>query len=487
MSISISAKMKTLLSSFTIKLFVWFWLIAITSVVSTRFISQQLSNESLSKVVSQIPKQKELNQLQKIAKRIERSKFETFDELLTTDNKKFTRIPFNIWLKNTKNNAKVVSLFPLPPKFHRTVANYLNEKTFTKPQTSLFSHTQLIGPAIIHINEQSYQLFISRKIHRRNIGQIVQSLPYWVRITIPTLISFILCLLLAHSFSKPVRLIKKAATKLGQGDFDTRVDGVSQLNGELGQLANSFNKMAAQLQQNQSAQQRLLGDVSHELRSPMTRLQMALGLAQQESTTKQAREQYLQRCQREIERLDHMIENVLALSRLENTLHTVESEQVNFIALVKNIINDEQFIANKKSIIIKMNTPNDMIISADQTLLTSAISNVLSNAVKYSPEQSTIEVTLSIDKHNVTLIISDCGDGVPEQALVRLFTPFYRVNLARDRSTGGTGLGLAIAKQAILSHHGEIFAKNNATKGLSVIIRLPKCSTVKFKETNSRI
>ncbi|MCI2285809.1 ATP-binding protein [Colwellia sp. MSW7] len=287
------------------------------------------------------------------------------------------------------------------------------------------------------------------------------------------MISFLLCLLLAHSFSKPVRLIKKAATKLGQGDFDTRVEGVSQLNGELGQLATSFNVMAEQLQQNQTAQRRLLGDVSHELRSPLTRLQMALGLAQQDSTSTEGREQYLQRCQREIDRLDHMIENVLSLSRLENTLHTTESEQVNMSALIKNIVNDEQFVADKKSISIEVNTPENVIIEADQTLLTSAISNVLSNAVKYSPESSVIEVTLTTDKQHVTLVISDCGEGVPEEALTQLFTPFYRVNLARDRNTGGTGLGLAIAKQAITAHQGEIFAKNNANKGLSVIIHIP--------------
>jgi len=468
-----SAKIKTLLSSFTIKLFVWFWLIAIASIVSTRFISEQLSNESLSKVVSQKPNYEELRQLQRTSKRIERSKVKNVEELLTIEQKKHTRMPFNIWLKSTNSNAKVISLSPLPPKLHRTLANYLNEKVFTQPKTSVFSHSQLIGPTIIQINKKPYQLFISQRLHKRNIGQIVQSLPYWARIAIPAIISFILCLLLAHSFSKPVRLIKKAATKLGQGNFDSRVEGVNQLSGELGQLATSFNKMAEQLQQNQSAQRRLLGDVSHELRSPMTRLQMALGLAQEKSTTEQAREQYLHRCQTEIVRLDQMIEDVLVLSRLENTLQTSESQQINLKGLVQNIINDEQFVADEKSIKIEMKHADDICIFADQKLLASAISNVLTNAVKYSPEKSIIHVDLTKTKSEVSLIICDSGNGVPEQALSQLFTPFYRVNLARDRQTGGTGLGLAIAKQAILAHQGKIFAKNNPAKGLSVIIQIP--------------
>jgi two-component system sensor histidine kinase CpxA len=476
---NIFTKIKLLFSSFTIKLFVWFWLIAITSIVTTRFISLQLSSEAFDRVVSQTPKNDELRQLHGAAKRIERNKIARFEDLLKIRHKRLVPPPFNIWFKSTDGQQKVTSLFLLPPKHQQVLTNYLSTRVFTQPQTSIFPHTRLIGPVEISINNQPYQLFISRKQSPRHIGQIIQALPYWVRITIPALISFILCLFLAHSFSKPVRLIKKATTKLGQGDFATRVEGVTERNDELGQLANSFNEMAAQLQQNQSAQQRLLGDVSHELRSPMTRLQMALGLAQQELTTDQAREQYLQRCQREIERLDQMIENVLALSRLENTIQKADYQQVNLTSLVQGIINDEQFVADEKSIKIELNltdnkSTDDISILADQTLLASAITNVLSNAVKYSPEQSNIIVTLSTSQQEVSLTISDSGDGVPEQALAQLFTPFYRVNLARDRKTGGTGLGLAIAKQAVTAHRGKIFAKNNSSKGLSVTIQIPK-------------
>lgn len=469
----LSAKISTLFSSFSIKLFAWFWFIAITSIFSTRFISQQLSSDLRNTVVSQVIQPNELRQLNLLAKKIERSNIKNIEKSLQTKIQRFIKAPFNLWLKNLDNSSTVTSLFFLPPKHHQALTRYINGQVFDQAITSVFSHTRLIGPVLIKINQQNYQLFISRKQHKRNFGQLIQDLPAWARVVIPVLISFILCLLLARSFSKPIATIKKAAAELGKGNLSTRVKDITQRNDELGQLANSFNQMAEQLQQNQSAQQRLLGDVSHELRSPMTRLQMALGLAQQETTTQTAREKYLQRCQLEVERLNQMIEEALALSRLENTLQIIEKHKLDFTALVKAIIVEEQFIANDKSIEIVLESSGMVELIGDYNLLFSALSNVITNAVKYSPERSTVKVILSVNNQHVNLVISDNGIGVPPESLTELFTPFYRVNLARDRQTGGTGLGLAIAKQAIIAHQGNIFAKNNEIKGLSVTIQLP--------------
>jgi two-component system sensor histidine kinase CpxA len=467
------SKLKIFFSSFSIKLFAWFWLIAIASIFSTRFIIQQISSDAYNTVVSQEPLHQELRQLHNTVKIIEQSKTKNIDKLLEIKLEKFIKAPFNIWFKSMDNNATVSSLFRLPSKHHKAVKRYLYEHEFDQSITSNFSHTRLIGPATIEIDKQHYQLFISRKQHKQNLGLFVQELPSWARLATPALISFILCLFLARSFSKPIATIKKATTELGKGDLSTRVVGVTKRSDELGQLANSFNQMAEQLQQNQNSQQRLLGDVSHELRSPMTRLQMALGLAQQASITQLAREQYLKRCELEITRLNKMIEDALVLSRLENTLQTIDRKRLNFTALVQKIINEEQFVADEKSIAIVLDSTVTIELMGDQNLLSSAISNVVTNAVKYSPEHSTVKLTLSIEDGLVSLVISDNGIGVPPESLPELFTPFYRVNLARDRKTGGTGLGLAIAKQAITYHQGNIFAKNNDNQGLSVTIQIP--------------
>jgi len=432
--------------------------------------------------MSQAVNPEESKQLRNIARRIKRGKITA----ITALKKHFIQKPFNLWFKTANDDANVHSLFRLPKSHQQAVSDFINNQSFTVPKTYLFTHTRLIGPVMVKINEKPYQLFISRQHHKRNFGQMVKGLPSWARIGIPAFISFALCLLLAHSFSKPVRLIKKATTKLGQGDFATRVEGFNSRGDELGQLANSFNEMAEQLQQHQCAQKRLLGDVSHELRSPLTRLQMALGLAQQDATTAQSRAQYLQRCQQEIEHLDKMISDVLSLSSLENTLQPLHTEKIKLNSLLDTIVNNEQFIADEKAINIVANDTGEIFVNGDRVLLTSAISNVLSNAVKYSPENSTINVNLTQKQHCLYLSIQDEGYGVPEQSLSKLFSPFYRVNLARDRGTGGTGLGLAIAKQAILAHQGKITAKNRAddsqkldktnvhsTTGLSVTIELP--------------
>lgn len=482
----IAKTIKSFFTSFTIKLFICFWLITMISIASTRFITHQLSNANTHAVITQKARHNELRQLGKIVKRIERSHFKNITELLNTPHQKFIKSPVNLWFKPVDDANKIISFIPLPTKHQKIISNYLSTGVFTTPQASILSHNKLIGPALVSINNKSYQLFTSQKLRKRNFGKMLNDMPYWIRIGIPTVVSLIFCLLLARSFSKPVRMIKAAATKLGQGDFTTRVEGLSQRSDELGQLANSFNQMAEQLQQQQSAQKRLLGDVSHELRSPMTRLQMALGLAQQEATTAKKREQYLQRCQIEIDRLDKMVANVLSLSRLENTLQVIETEKINFASLLDTIVSDEQFIADEKSINIISNYADDIYIDGDRALLMSAISNVLNNAVKYSPKNSTVTVNLTQDNQRLYLSIEDEGSGAPEEELSQLFSPFYRVNIARDRETGGTGLGLAIAKQAILAHKGKITAQNrtediqllngensHSTTGLSVSIELP--------------
>jgi two-component system sensor histidine kinase CpxA len=291
--------------------------------------------------------------------------------------------------------------------------------------------------------------------------------------SIPLLISMTISWLLARSLSKPLLKIKDTATTFGNGDFTARVQQVSRRSDELGVLAKSFNTMAEKLEQGISAHQRLLADVSHELRSPMTRLQIALALANKSAENPKELEKHLLRCELEVTRLDDMIADVLTLSRLENTYQQILLADVDLHDLLQTIIDDAQYIANEKSIIIEQELTKPCYLFADSQLLASAMQNILTNAIKYSPENTMINVSLQQSIEQLEITIKDAGMGIPEHALPELFKPFYRVSDARERTTGGTGLGLAIAQQAVMAHQGTIKAENNHSGGLTITINLP--------------
>lgn len=464
---------KQLLSTFHIKLFLWFWFIALISIFGSRYITHLFAVDSSTIITTQTPHGGDKHQLNKVYQLTQKKSFANPKQL-------FNHIdqvaPYNIWLQNTELPKRIHSLYPLRPKQTKAIVNYLTKLQSTSIQTVLLPRLRVSGPISVSLNETKYNLYISRKSNKGPFRDFMHQLPTWVVVSIPIIISFSLCWVLARSLSRPLLSLKKATIKIAQGNYNTRVTSLAKRNDELGQLASGFNTMAEKLAHNISSQQRLMGDVSHELRSPLTRLQMALAMAQQASDDNQARTNYFSRCELEISRLDEMIGNVLTLSRLENTVQPLNCEYFNFITLLNNILLDEEIRLDEQGIHIEKNSPEKINVFADSALLNSAVGNVLSNAIKYSPKNSRINISVKHDHHKLTLVITDHGIGVPNEALANLFTAFYRVNTARDRKTGGTGLGLAIAKQAILAHHGRINAQNNASEsgdGLSITIELP--------------
>ncbi|PCI58707.1 MAG: two-component sensor histidine kinase [Gammaproteobacteria bacterium] len=456
---------RQMFSSIGAKLFFWFWLVAIVSVVSTHLISSQLTDQHIIKNNVVLPiHHPDMRQLDKIVRYHNFHQSESVNSFLNKF-RKSKRKNRNIWLKDPQKQQ----VFSVKKKANKQIKKYLLENNIKQPLSVKFQQVMLTGPVKISINDHNYQLFIT--MTRRHEPPLF-FVPLWLRISIPLVISFILLWLLARSLSKPILKIQQAANKLGNGDLTTRVTQLDQRNDELGQLASSFNHMAEKLSNSISAQQRLLADVSHELRSPMTRLQLAVALAHKSAKSPEELEKYLLRCETEIGRLDDMLGNVITLSRLENTLPNFNSSSININKLIDDLVADAQFIANEKDIKITFADQHKIITNGDEQLLASALGNILTNAVKYSPENSEVKVNITSDQEWLKVEISDSGAGVPEQALAKLFQPFYRVQDDRARKTGGSGLGLAIAKQAILAHHGSIEAYNN-TQGLTVVIKLP--------------
>ncbi|WP_281560904.1 ATP-binding protein [Thalassomonas sp. RHCl1] len=466
-------QIRAVLSSIKVKLFCWFWLITILSILTTRFIIAQLSND----ILILAPHEGDRGHLHNISRRITRAQpadildfLENFHRRGRFKMKRAFGTPPELWIKELAGGKLLTSSGNDLP----ALKNYLGGNHFSELKTYQFPELRLTGPQLVTLHNKDYQFFVAVKESRKHFTMLFFSqLPPWARIALPLVISFIFCWLLARNLSKPLLSMRSVANRLGDGDLSVRVNDGATRSDELGSLARSINQMAQKLEISLQAQKRLLGDVSHELRSPMTRLQMALGLAQKSSDDPKNLSKHLQRCETEVHRLDQMIADVLALSRLENALHQLNFAKLDLTGLLDILLQDAQFTADEKSIKLQLDAVKNSQLKADSQLIASAISNVLGNAVKYSPQGSNIEVTLRHQGHNAVLTIADAGPGVPEHALAQLFDPFYRVAEARDRKTGGTGLGLAIARQAVLAHRGSITAQNNDSGGLTVTIQLP--------------
>jgi two-component system sensor histidine kinase CpxA len=282
------------------------------------------------------------------------------------------------------------------------------------------------------------------------------------------------CFWLARYLTSPVTKLRAATRELARGNLSARV--LPTLGGrrdELTLLAADFDEMAEKIQSLVDSQRRLLGDISHELRSPLARLNVALELARQRSGAEAT--SALERIQREAEILNEMIGQLLALTRLESGAEEIRKTEFDLNALVTRIVQDASFEARGRKRSVKLESSGACALTGNEQLLRSAIENVIRNAVQYTTEGTEVKVKLECsEQQGAEITVRDHGSGVPESALTEIFRPFYRVDEARDREAGGVGLGLAITERAVRLHNGTVKAANVATGGLVVTIILPQ-------------
>lgn len=278
---------------------------------------------------------------------------------------------------------------------------------------------------------------------------------------------------LARNITAPVRQLQQATQKISRGELAARVDPrVGKRRDELGELGREFDRMAEQIEKLLSSQKRMLRDVSHELRSPLARLQVALELARKSAGGLGDAEH--DRIEKEANRLDTLIGQVLSLVRLTSNGTEVEQEPVDMKQLVAQVVEDAGFEAASQDKAVKLVVSVDCTIEGNGDLLHSALENIIRNAVRYTETGTDVEVSMALPQpHRLSVSVRDRGPGVSGQALEHLFEPFYREAEARDRATGGHGLGLAIAERAIKLHGGEIQASNAEGGGLVMEITLP--------------
>lgn len=286
----------------------------------------------------------------------------------------------------------------------------------------------------------------------------------------------VVCYWLARYLTKPLIKLRKATFALAVGDLDIHVDKtLTERRDEIGHLGREFNRMTERLRKLILAQRDLLRDVSHELRSPLARLNVALGLARKRSGADA--QESLDRIEREAGSLNELIGHLLTITRLGNELDDGPKTDIQLDELVKDIVVDADFEARSRNRLVRETIRERLMICGLHRLLRSAIENVVRNAIMYTAEKTEVEVSLSRehdgDESYALIRVKDHGPGVPEEALGRLFEPFYRVSDARDRQSGGTGLGLAITKRAVQLHGGTVTAQTASEGGLIVEMRLP--------------
>jgi two-component system, OmpR family, sensor kinase len=279
--------------------------------------------------------------------------------------------------------------------------------------------------------------------------------------------------LLTRSITRPVRALGAATRVLAGGDLTARVAAkVSARRDEFGTLARDFDGMAGRLRDLLLGREQLLRDVSHELRSPLARMRVALGLARQPGG-EPARE--LDRLEAEVERLDRLIGQMLHLTRLDATSAGELSEDVDLVELLDGITRDAEFEAQATAVRVRWQPPAAaLMVRGNAAWLASAVENVVRNALRYTCPASEVAVSLHAATAGVVRIeVRDHGPGVPEAELARIFEPFHRVAASRARDCGGDGIGLAITARVLAAHGGRAWAENAEGGGLRVLLELP--------------
>ncbi|WP_115709150.1 two-component system sensor histidine kinase CpxA [Legionella sainthelensi] len=298
-----------------------------------------------------------------------------------------------------------------------------------------------------------------------------------IRLILAIFISGLICYLLSRYLTQPLRSLGMAAKSIAKGQLNTRVGHLRGHNkDEIAQLSAEFDRMAEQVETLVKSKERLLQDISHELRSPLARLQIALELGRKK--TNHLADGEFNRMELECSRLNVLITEILDFARLEKSTTDLNFNEVDLSTLLLNIINDANFEFGNEFPRVKAGVIEPCLLLLDERLIHRAIENVVRNALHYSPatEQVTVSLMRSETLEHIYIDISDKGPGVPEDQLNRIFNPFYRVDTSRTKKTGGYGLGLAIAARAIQLHHGEIVASNNPDHGLLVRIILSMCN-----------
>ncbi len=299
----------------------------------------------------------------------------------------------------------------------------------------------------------------------RGHGLFIDFLP-WVEVGCAViLVSLLFWLPLVHGITRSISQITSATEEIARGRFEARV--ADERRDELGRLGHAINQMAGRLSGLVTGQKRFLGDIAHELCSPIARIQLALGILEQRVNDPD--KVYLEDLRDEVQQMTNLVNELLSFSKASLEPAAVKLRAVNVSEIVSLAVRRE----STPSAQINLEIPPELTVRADPDLLQRSVANLIRNAIRYAGEGGPITIAARAQPEGfVEIVVSDCGPGVPEESLAQLFDPFYRPELARARETGGVGLGLSIVKTCIESCQGSVTCHNRVPKGLAVTINL---------------
>jgi two-component system sensor histidine kinase CpxA len=350
----------------------------------------------------------------------------------------------------------------------RELARLLMTRPFRRPTVPPNLKPMQLTPNLVGPDNEEYRLLFARA-PVTFLGILTWPGTQIAVISIALIAVAATSLLLARYLSSPIVRLQKASRALAAGALDTRVGRpVTRRNDEVGTLARDFDTMAERIQALVTDKETLLRDVSHELRSPLARIRMALALAQRRAD--QAAQADLARIEREAEKLDELVGHVMTLSRLR-TATAPRRDVIRLDSLVEEVVEDARF--ERPEAKIEYSASGDVRLLGDPVGLKSAVENVVRNALVYGDPAHPIEVRLENGADKAAIRVLDHGPGVAPEDLARIFEPFFRGDKSRDHAHGGQGIGLAITARVMELHAGSVEARNRDGGGLEVILKLP--------------
>ena len=449
------------------KIFLWFWLATLITLTSVIFLYSLTGHDNQLVPASD----EEAKQLRQAAINVQLRK--VIDEYQTGSILRLNKVSED--LENTyiiDKNGEDIAGKEVPDVLYHLSSFYRNRNT---PAMVIIDNNAYFGPEVVFNRGHYYLLFLKQKSPHQFgtvISYLYHSVSLW-HLLIALGISALVCVALTWYLTRPIHHLQKMTQSFARGDLKARAQAsLGNRQDEFTDLAKDFDLMAERIERIIQSQKRLLSDVSHELRSPLTRMQIAASLAQKSAN--QESKDHIDRIELEVERLDEMIGELLQMAALERG--NVNEDRASFVLndLLDVIVEDAKFEAEAHNKSVDYYDTAPIQFNGYYSLLARAIENVLRNAIRHTPEDTCVTVATSEDQLGIEIKICDSGTGVSDEHLERIFDAFYRPTDARERTSGGAGLGLAIAKRGVEANGGTISAYNQEDSGLCVIIQLPK-------------